>query len=244
MILLDSNEKILVIGHRGANNIAPENTLKSFKKAIELGADYIEFDIHQSKDGEIVIMHDANTYNTTGHKGLIKRMTLKELKELDCGEGERIPTLQELIKIAKYNIGLQIEIKAKGMAEKLVELLRKEDLIESSIISSFLHEELLNIQKIEPKLKLATLEPIISNPSKNWDYHLEILNKVINNKYFAIHPRYQLVNKRLINYAHDNNIKVNIWTVNSKAWMKKFIKKGVDGLITDNIQNAKDVLKR
>ena len=241
---MNEKKRILIIGHRGANSIAPENTLKSFQKAIDLGADYIEFDIHQSKDGEIVIMHDANTYAITGNKGLIKKMTLTELKKLDCGEGERIPTLLELIRIAKGKIGLQIEIKAKNLAENLVKILRKEDLVETSIISSFLHDELLKLQKIEPKLKLATLEPIITGWSKNWEYHSEILNKAIDNNYFAIQPRYNLVNQELINHAHKNNIKVNIWTVNSKAAMKKFIQMGVDGIITDNIQNAKKALNK
>jgi len=241
---MNEKRRVLIIGHRGVSNIAPENTLKAFQKAIELGADYIEFDIHQSKDGEIVIMHDANTYAITGNKGLIKKMTLTELRMLDCGEGERIPTLLELIRIAKGKIGLQIEIKAKNLAENLVKILRKEDLVETSIISSFLHDELLKLQKIEPKLKLATLEPIITGWSKNWEYHSEILHKVIKNNYFAIHPRQHLVNQELINHAHKNNIKVNIWTVNSKVAMKKFIQMGVDGIITDNIQNAKKALNK
>jgi len=241
---MNEKKRVLIIGHRGASNIAPENTLKAFQKAIELGADYIEFDIHQSKDGEIVIMHDSNTLRTTGHDGKIREMTLKELQLLDCGEGERIPTLHEIIEITKGKIGLQIEVCAAGMAEQLISILKEEDLIESSIISSFQYKELLNIQKLEPKLKLATLEPIITGWSKNWEYHSEILHKVIKNNYFAIHPRQHLVNQELINHAHKNNIKVNIWTVNSKAAMKKFIQMGVDGIITDNIQNAKKALNK
>ena len=130
------------------------------------------------------------------------------------------------------------------MTEDLVKMLREEDLIETSIISSFLHGELIKLQKIEPKLKLATLEPITTKWSKDWTYHSEILNKTIDNNYYAIHPRHNLVNQELINYAHDNNIKVNIWTVNTKGLMKKFIQMGVDGVITDNIQNAKKALER
>ena len=81
-----------IIGHRGANSIAPENTLKAFQKAIDLGADCVEFDVHESKDGEVVIMHDPDIFRTTGqkHHGLIKDMTLEELRTLDCGEGEKI----------------------------------------------------------------------------------------------------------------------------------------------------------
>ena len=75
-----NKKKVLIIAHRGASNLAPENTLKAFKKAIELKADFIEFDVQQSKDGEIIIMHDANTFRTTGHFGLVREMTLEELK--------------------------------------------------------------------------------------------------------------------------------------------------------------------
>ena len=241
---LIEKEAILIIGHRGANKLAPENTIKSFKKAIELKADYIEFDIHRSKDGEIVVIHDSNTLNTTGYKGLVKKMTLDELKALDCGEGEQIPTLHELIEIAKGKIGFQIEVKARNMAKQLISILKEGDLIESSLLSSFQHNELLKIQKIEPNLKLASLEPIITGWTKNWNYQSSIINYAIKSNFYAIHPRYQLVNQEFINFCHKNNIKVNVWTVNSKAGMKRFMKMGVDGIITDDIQRAKDILKR
>ena len=132
---MNDKEKMVIIAHRGASNLAPENTLKAFKKAIELKADYIEFDVHQSNDGEIVIMHDANTFRTTRHLGSIKEMTLEELKQLDCGDGEKIPTLQELIKIAKGKIGLNCEVKARGFAKQIVNILKEEEIIESTIIS-------------------------------------------------------------------------------------------------------------
>ena len=152
-------KEVLIIAHRGASSSAPENTLKAFKKAIELKADFIEFDVLKSKDGEIVIMHDGNTFRTTGHFGLIKKMTLEELKQLDCGDGERIPTLRELVKLVKGKIGLNCEIKARGLAEQIVNIINEEEMIESTIISSFKHDILLRIQKLEPRIKLASLEP-------------------------------------------------------------------------------------
>ncbi len=239
-----NDKKVIIIGHRGANNIAPENTLKSFKKAIELGADYIEFDVHRTKDYEIVIMHDSSTFATTGHRGTIKRMTLNELNKLDCGEGEKIPTLREVIELAKGKIGLQIEIKAKSLADSLVSLLKSENLIESTLISSFLHEELLKIKKIEPNLKVATLEPITTKISKEWSYLGGIINNAIRHSCYAVHPLYNLVNQKFVDFAHENNLKINIWTVNSRAAMKKFVRMGVDGLITDDILKAKELLEK
>ena len=234
------NEKhkkdVLLIAHRGASKIAPENTLKAFQKAIELEADYIEFDVHQSKDGEVVIMHDANTFRTTRHFGAIKNMTLKELKSLNAGEGEKIPTLQELIEIAKGKIKLQLEIKDEGMVKKIVTILKDADFIESTTISSFKHKELLEVQKIEPSINLVALIVGINT--------IKIIKKAIRNKFQAIQPFYTFIRKSFIDSAHENNIKINAWIVNSKETMKKLIEMGIDGIITNDVEAAKEVLDR
>lgn len=232
---MTQNKKILLVAHRGASKIAPENTLKSFQKGIELQADYVEFDTHLSKDGEIVIMHDETTTRTTGVKGVIAEMTLEELKQLDCGEGEKIPTLSELIKIAKGKIGLQLEIKSKGQTTKIVELLRKSDLIDSTIISSFDHGELLEVQKIEPKIKLASLALGAKKKS--------LINEAVEHKFHAIHPFYKFVNEKFIEMAHQNNIKINTWTVDSKNKMKSLIEMGIDGIITNDVAAAKEIIE-
>ncbi len=232
-----------MIGHRGAYRYPPENSLKSFRKAINLGADYIEFDIHQSKDGEIVIMHDENTFRTTGFKGLIKNMTLKELKELDCGEAEKIPTLHELIKIAQGKIGLFCEIKAKGLEEKLVEILTEDNLLESTIIDSFYIDELLKIQELEPTLKLGLVVPIDESFVPEWDQRRDLIHTVINNNFSYIITRFKNVDQKFINYSHDNNLKVIVYPVNSKIIMRRFISMGVDGMIVNDIFKAKRELK-
>jgi glycerophosphoryl diester phosphodiesterase len=232
----DKSSQVLIIGHRGANAIAPENTLKAFQKAIELKADYVEFDVHQSKDGEIVIIHDSDTLRTTRHKGSIPKMTLAEIKKLDAGEGEQIPTLDELIQIAKGKIGLQLEIKAPGMAQKIVDKLRSANLIESTIVSSFNHNELLEIQKVEPSLKLAAL---VLRMRKG-----KTLQKALDNDFSYIHPEFRFIKKPSIDAAHEKNIKVNAWTVNTRSNMKKLIEIGIDGIITNNIEFAREVLNR
>ena len=207
---------ILIIGHKGSNRYPPENTLKSFRGAINLSADYIEFDIHQSKDGEIVIMHDANTFRTTGFKGLIKNMTLKELKELGCAGGEKIPTLHELIKIAKGKIGLFCEIKAKGLEEKLIEILTENNLIESTIIDSFYIDELLKIQKLEPTLRLGLVVPIDESLVPEWDQRRDMIHTVINNNFSYIISRFKNVDQKFVNYSHDNNLEV----IMDNSWLK------------------------
>ncbi|MHA2037984.1 MAG: glycerophosphodiester phosphodiesterase [Promethearchaeota archaeon] len=230
--------KILTIAHRGASNLAPENTLKAFKTAIELKADYIEFDVHQSKDGEIVIMHDGNTLRTTGHFGIISRMTLSALKELDCGNGEKIPTLLELIEIAKGKIKLNCEIKARGIAEKIIKIFRNLNVTETTIISSFNHDILVKIQKLDPIIKLASLEPTRTGMISR----KKMLNLAIKYNFYAINPFYKLVNLQFVEKAHKNGIKVFPWTVDSISSMKKMVKIGVDGIITNKVSKLKEIL--
>ena len=232
----DKRSRVLLIGHRGANKIAPENTLKSFQKAIDLKADYVEFDVHQSLDGELIIMHDPNTFRSTGHNGSVKKMTLAEIKQLDAGEGEKVPTLDELIALAKGKISLQLEIKASGIANKIVGTLLNAGLIETTIISSFIHKELLEVQKIEPEAKLA---PLLLGIRKN-----KTLQKAIDNKYGYLHPQYKLITKAFVESAHENDVKVNAWTVDSRDDMEKLIEMGIDGIITNDIELAKEVLNR
>ncbi|MFX1355688.1 MAG: glycerophosphodiester phosphodiesterase [Promethearchaeota archaeon] len=239
---MKSKNEVLIIGHKGASKTEPDNTLRAFQKAIELKADYIEFDIHQSKDGEIVVMHDDNTLQTTGYDGYIKEMTLEELKKLDCGMGERIPTLKEVIKLCKGKIGLQIEVKVINIGEKVVDLLKEADLIESSIISSFIHNEVIKIKNYEPKAKVAALIPSQIEDSSNLK---KVARRLIRKeKFFAIHPYFIGVNKELVDYCYKNNLKVNVWTVNEQKDMENLIKSGVDGIITDDIPLLKKLLNR
>jgi glycerophosphoryl diester phosphodiesterase len=232
---------ILIIGHKGANAIAPENTLMAFKKAIELKADMVEFDIYKTKDGEIVIIHDSDTLSTTGVHGLIKDMTLEEIKKLDAGEGEKIPTLLELIKIAKEKVCLQIEIKSTGLLEELIKIMKEENLINSSIVSSFIFGELVKLKNLEPKIKLGVLfsTDLVRVPQ----IKRKIL-KAVEKKFYAIHLNYNIADKEIVDFAHDNNLKVNVWTVNDKDVMERLIEMGVDGIITDDISMANGLLGR
>ncbi|MEJ2250373.1 MAG: glycerophosphodiester phosphodiesterase family protein [Candidatus Lokiarchaeota archaeon] len=236
--------KPLIIGHRGANSEAPENTLKSFRKAIELGADYIEFDVHVSKDHEFVIIHDENTYNTSNYSGIVEDMTLEELKKLDFGESEKIPTLDELINLAKDKIGFQCEIKSEGIGVDVAKIFKENNLLESTLISSFNHEELKKIKSYDSTIRLASLEPTGTGWITDWIHKKKIIDNALKNKFEAIHPLYKLINKEFIEYAHENNLHVNAWTVDSRIAIKKLIKMGIDGIITNNIKLAKGIIEK
>jgi len=241
---MNSNNKIIIMGHRGASKIAPENTLKAFKEAIRLKADAVEFDAQETVEGEIVIIHDYDTLRTAGTEGIVKQMTLKELKKLNFGNGEQIPTLLELIQLAKGKISLNCEIKVEGIAKKIIHIFQDADILDSTIVSSFLHEELSKIQKIEPQLKLATLVPTEAGKFSDWNYKKKLIDLTSENNYYAINPLYKLADKQFIEYAHEKNIKVFPWTVDSGIAMKKLINMGTDGIITNDISRLKEVLNR
>jgi glycerophosphoryl diester phosphodiesterase len=233
-------EKILVIGHKGASNIAPGNTLLAFRKAIEFKADYIEFDIHKSLDGEIVIIHDNDTYNITGKQGLIKELTLKEIQELDAGGGEKIPTLTDLIKIAKDKINFQPEIKAPGLVDDLVKILKKNKLEEKTIISSFDITQLIKIKEIEPRLKIGYLIPSELTRPRILNRYIQ---KAVKNEFYAIHPHFTAISKEFVDNAHTNNLKINAWTVDDIHEINRLKALGVDGIITDDIMLVHKLLE-
>ncbi len=241
---MKNNNEVLIIAHRGASSIAPENTLKAFQKAVELNADYIEFDVHQTKDGELVIRHNANISQLDGKMSFIKDMTLKEIKAIDVGEGETIPTLKELIKIVKGSIGLVCEVKAQNFSKDLIELLKKENLTETSILSSFIFGELIELQKLQSSLKLGLL---LSKELLSPRMVINFCKKAIDNNFFAIHPYWKAINNEIVEFAHSNNLLVNIWTQIYEpikdSELKEVVRMGIDGLIHDDVQQAKRIIR-
>ncbi len=242
----DKKDQILLIAHRGASNIAPENTLSAFRKAIELKADFIEFDVFKSKDGELVVTHDHELSRLTGYSGFTEDLTLEELKTLNFGEGEKIPTLLDVIYLTKGKIGLCVDILSRNIEKKLVQLLEESDLVENTIISSFNFEELIKIQKLAPNFKFASIVPYKWNDPKwsNWKVKKKAIDRTAKYNFSFIHPHLVLVDKQFIDYSHLQNLKVNVYTVDLKLAMKKLIKNGVDGIITNDIIALKDVINK
>src|SRR6185295_178724 len=137
--------RVWVVGHRGAMGYCPENTLASFARALELGADWIELDVHLSRDGELIVIHDEALDRTTNGHGLVQDHTLAELKQLDAGSGARLLTLGELLDWARqHDTIVDIEIKNAPMyydniEDKVVNSLRDANMIDQAIVISFDH---------------------------------------------------------------------------------------------------------
>ena len=188
-----------------------------------------------------MIIHDAYINDISGQKKFIKEMDLKELKAIDVGEGENVPTLKELIKIAKGRIGLQCEVKAPNFSKNLVDLLMQEDIMKTSIISSFMFTELLELQKINSHLKLALLIP-----PEIYSAHrlIKYCRKAINNNFYAVHPYFKSITTESVKLIHGYDMLVNVWTVNKESDIRDVLKMGVDGVISDDINLVKKLLNR
>lgn len=224
--------------HRGASAYCPENTMAAFTKAAEFGATGIETDVQMTRDGHLVLIHDESLKRTTSSKkGLVKDITLSELKELDAGtwfhskfKGERVPTLEELlIWLSSNSILLNIELKNgivpySGMEEKVIRCVKYHGMTNRVIISSFNHSSLLRCKEISADVSTGLLyNEEISNL---WEYTQYM-------KVSSLHPKKKLVTQRLVDRAHAQGVRVFPWTVNRISEMKKLMRLRTDGLITD-----------
>lgn len=236
---------MLNFAHRGFKGKYPENTMLAFEKAVEIGADGIEFDVHLSKDGELVIIHDETLERTTDGKSLVCEKTLEDLKKLnasklypDC-EIQRIPTLREYFEFAKdKEIITNIELKNsiidyEGIEEKVYRLIEEFGLAEKIIISSFNHESLVKFKNIDPNIKCGVLES--SRLYKPWEYV-----KNLGCEYY--HPMNFVVDDELVKKCKDYNIGLNIWFGQSEFDYSLYVKDGVTSLITDYPDRVREII--
>jgi glycerophosphoryl diester phosphodiesterase len=215
---------MIIVGHRGCAGIEPENTLRSILKAIEYGVDYVEVDVRACKTGEIVVIHDATVDRTTDGRGYVRDLSLNELKKLNAGKGEKIPTLEEVIDAVNNKCGLMVEIKEENIWRKTLEIIRGRGVVENIIIASFYHTVIKDVKTTYPDVRcgvIFTCEPV--NPSA----------LALNAKAEIIIPNYNYITRRLITNAHKFNLKVIAWTINKVEDGLKLLKQGVDGLATD-----------
>ena len=218
---------VLRIAHKGASEYAPENTLEAFRKAIKLKLDVVEFDVHHTKDGNLIVMHNHNVKKTTDGLGSIHKLTLKELRKFHEPNGEKIPTLKEVIDILKNKCICKIDIKDSKIIEKVLKLIKKNNLEKSVIITSNLTSVLKKTKNINPHIKTELGNFQVKRPIK------EMIKEVKNIKADIISPKYTIITKKLVDESHKNGLEVHVWTVDDPKMMKKMIKLGVDG-ITSN----------
>jgi len=215
----------LKVGHRGAKAYETENTLESFRKAIELGANAIELDVRQSRDEKLIISHDDNLKKVFGKDRRVNMATLEELKQLSA---DRVPTLEEaLISIDKKVDKILVELKEAGYEKKVLDIIRTQRLKDRVIIVSFHEESLAAVKNLDSEIETGLIYAKFRSKIRN---PIQAAMK-LNARYLV--PLYRFVHTKDIEKAHENNLKVIVWTINTKEEARQYIAKGVDGIASD-----------
>jgi len=224
----------VIYAHRGASAYAPENTMAAFVKAVELGSGGIELDVHMTKDGHIVVVHDEAIDRTSDGSGKIKDLNFSELLRFDFGRwfsdefvGERVPSLEQVLELLSgWNGFLNIEIKSNDndIESSVISLINMYRMRDKVIVSSFNHYVIVNIKKLDEGIKTGAL--IMEMLYKPWEYAKRIGAN-------AIHPYYRAINKEYIEECLENDLEVNVFTVDRPEDVKLFAKTNVSGIITN-----------
>jgi glycerophosphoryl diester phosphodiesterase len=247
----------ILIAHRGASGYAPENTLPALSKAIELGANYLEIDVHQSKDNHIVVIHDFDVERTTNGSGSVKDLTIDEIKKLDAGSWfdpkfaeTKIPTLQEVIDAIGANVILIIEVKGgsedyPGIEENIVSIVKQQKVESLVIFKSFSVDVLERFKFLAPDIQRLYVFVLhfsdLNLTLDKWIDFTDIYDNPADVQYFQAHRWF--INKSLVEEAHANSIKIIAWNVNTIEEIESMLQLGVDGIETDYPDSLLQYLK-
>lgn len=232
---LDSHTRPLLIAHRGASAHAPENTPAAFALAMQQQADGIELDVKRCASGEVVVLHDHTVDRTTNGAGAVESLTLAQLRALDAGSGERIPTLDEVLDLIEPEPGFLINIEITnydtprdGLEGEVVRIVQRRGFGRRTLYSSFNH---LLVRR------LASLHPDVPRALLYWaEGPLYIRNVWLSPfiRHEFRHPHFGMVTPQFVQAMHAARRRVNVWTVNDEADIRRMAALGVDGIIGDS----------
>ena len=228
---INKPDSVEVTAHRGSSSRAPENTLSAIRQAIVGQADYAEIDVQETLDGVIVVLHDSDLMRVTGKKLNIWETTFAEVRELDAGSwfspefsGEKIPTLEEVIGVARGKIKLNIELKFYEhnlrLTERVVSIIRRENFTDQCIITSMNYQELLKVKELDNRIKTGLI-------------FIKAIGRVVNLETDLFSISKKKATESFISKARNGKKEVHVWTVNTPEAMEHLIYLGVDNIITD-----------
>ncbi len=233
---------VLNIAHRGDSGNFPENTIAAFRAAADAGADICELDVQATRDGAVVVIHDDSVDRTTNGTGAVAALTLAELKRLDAGSWmgerfarERVPTLEEVFAAVGTRLGLNIEIKEGAVERRVCEVIRANDGLANSIVSSFEWGALRKVREIDPQVRVALLAE--EEPAG-------LLEAASAMRAYAVNPGFEMVTADFCREAHARGFAVLVWTVDAPEKMRILISYGVDGIMTNHPARLSEVLHR
>ncbi|MCL4507243.1 MAG: glycerophosphodiester phosphodiesterase [Chloroflexi bacterium] len=236
------HERPLVIGHRGASAHAPENTLAAFRLAREQGADGIELDAKRCASGEVVIMHDPELRRTTGAAGKVHEWTLADLRTLDAGRGERVPTLDEVFEGAGSGLLVNVEVTNystpdDGLEAAVIDVVRRHGIADRVVFSSFNPLSLRQLAALAADIPRAFL----FSPESPLDLQQVFADPLMPHQFR--HPHYSLVTAEMVELWRASGILVNAWTANARADIRRMVACGVNGIIGDSPRTIREALQ-
>ncbi|WP_329406982.1 glycerophosphodiester phosphodiesterase family protein [Streptomyces sp. NBC_00704] len=213
----------LTIGHRGVMGVEPENTLRSFVAAEQAGLDVIELDLHLSKDGALVVMHDPDVDRTTDGAGAVGDQTLAELRALDAGRGERVPVFEEVLDAVRTP--LQAEIKDVRAARALAEVIRDRDLTGRVEVSSFHDEAVAEMRRLLPGVRTALIAG---------RYDLAVVDRAVTAGAATLCLSLRRLTLEIVEEARKRDLRIIGWVVNTQDQLRIARAFGLDGVTTDH----------
>jgi len=214
-------ELVFATGHRGAAALEPENTLRGIQRAIEIGVDQIEIDVHLTKDGKLVVIHDETVDRTTNGHGRVRELSFEEIRGLDAGKGEVVPTLREVIDLVDGRVILQVELKGVGVEAETVAVVEEMGVVDGVVFSSFRHPALKTVKDLNPRIETGVL--FLCRPMAPCRLALDVDAE-------AIHPHVSFVDRDMVLEAHRLGLKVRAWNSDDLEEMKRLIGTGIDAL--------------
>lgn len=221
-------EKLFCFGHRGARGHEPENTVRSVRRALELGADGIEVDVY-FVDGRLMVIHDETLDRTTNGTGPVMEKTFAQLRSLDAGQGEKIPTLEEIFEAVNRRALINVELKGPRTAAPVAALIGEYERQRGwhpgdFLVSSFDRAQLEETRKLRPEIRLGAL---FEEAGPDLVARAERLGA------WSLHVGRELVTPELVDEAHGHGLKVFVFTINEPDEMARLCALGVDGIFTD-----------
>jgi glycerophosphoryl diester phosphodiesterase len=234
--------RVLIMAHRGASKAAPENTLAAFRKAIDDRADWIELDVQETADGQVVVFHDSDFMKLSNVNLKIWDATMDRLRDIDIGgwmspafKDQRVPTLAEVLDTCRGKIRVDIELKYYGhdqqLEQRVADIVDSHDMASQIMAMSLKADAVRKMKSIRPQWKVGQLMSVYAGDLKKLDADFLAVNA-------------SFVNRRFIRAAHANGKQVYVWTVNDAATMSRMIGCGVDGLLTDKPELARSVIEQ
>jgi glycerophosphoryl diester phosphodiesterase len=211
------------MGHRGAPAYEPENTLRSIRRALEMGVDAVEVDVHLhlSKDGRVVVIHDDTVDRTTNGTGRVRDLTFAELRSLDAGKGERLPLLAEVVDLVAGKAHLVIEVKDPTAAQPLLEFFHERQIYEHAHVISFWHPLVKALKEQEPRLRTGVL--MVGCPADPAGLAQAARAEVLVLQYAYVTPE-------LVAAAHLHGLLVYVWNIDDVETLKPYLKMNLDGI--------------